>query len=154
MSAVLDLFAGDVDQTVEQQHVAADPVAAAIFAIESVLLSGKALALAYSSGKDSSTVANLAFTAALNVKRRTGHCPPIHVLNADTGVESPAVRALADRELARMRAFARPTNCRSGRMYRTRRSAPRGRCASSEAARCGRSRRTAPIAPGITRLDP
>lgn len=95
MSAVLDLFADEVEQTVEQQHVAADPVAAAIFAIESILLSGKALALAYSSGKDSSTVANLAFTAALNVKRRTGHCPFIHVLNADTGVESPVVRALA-----------------------------------------------------------
>lgn len=105
MSAVLDLFADAVDQTVEQQHVVADPVAAAIFAIESVLLSDKALALAYSSGKDSSTVANLAFTAALNVKRRTGHCPPIHVLNADTGVESPVVRALADQELARMRSF-------------------------------------------------
>ena len=105
MSAVLDLFADEVDQTVEQQHVVADPVAAAIFAIESVLLSGKALACAYSSGKDSSTVANLAFTAALNVKRRTGRCPPVHVLNADTVVESPVVRALADRELARMRAF-------------------------------------------------
>jgi DNA sulfur modification protein DndC len=74
-------------------------------ALEAVLLQDKALAVSYSGGKDSATCANLALNAGLRVLRDAGYCPAIHLLNADTLIENPVVRSLADRELAKVVAF-------------------------------------------------
>lgn len=106
MSAILDLFEEEEQVSAEQIHVQTDPVERAIAAIEQVLLRGLCPIIAYSSGKDSANVALLTFNAAIKVKQAIGWCPKIYLVNADTRVESPVVRAIAETEIARMRAFA------------------------------------------------
>lgn len=100
-----DLFAEEV--SAEQQHVDAPPHERARRALVNVLMQGKCLSVSMSAGKDSSCCANLALNAGLHVKQMTGHCPAIYFLNADTLIENPVVRALADRELAKIKAFGK-----------------------------------------------
>lgn len=119
-SPPLDLFAGEEgEKTVAQAHAELPPHERATRAIERVLLAGHTLLCAFSSGKDSSSVANLMFNAAINVIKAGHHCPPLIVSHSDTGVESPVVRALADGELQKMRTFAKqhglPLEIRVGR---------------------------------------
>lgn len=61
---------------------------------------------AFSSGKDSSVVANLVLSTAAARVRAGLSVPPILVIHSDTGVENPEVRRLADGELDKMRAYA------------------------------------------------
>lgn len=112
MNAIADLFAilQEQETTVEQQHIEAEPHVRAIAAIERVLRAGHSLQLAWSSGKDSSCCVNLAFTAALTLIEQGITCPTLYLAHADTGVENPVVRALADSELKKMREFARANN--------------------------------------------
>lgn len=107
MGLMNDLFAGLQDQqTIEQTHTCLPPRERALASLERVLLAQHPCQLSFSSGKDSSACANLLFTAAISIIARGHTCPPLYVCNADTGVENPVVRALADAELAKMRRFA------------------------------------------------
>lgn len=80
---------------------------AAILAIDRVMAAQHPIAVAFSSGKDSSVVANLALIAAARRRRAGLHVPKMLVLHSDTLVENPEVRKLADRELAKIRRFAK-----------------------------------------------
>lgn len=84
-----------------------DPAQAATEAIDAVMESGKQPIIMVSGGKDSATVANLTLATAVHRLKLAKHVPMIHVVNADTVIESPYVRALADSELAKMEAFGR-----------------------------------------------
>lgn len=67
-SPPLDLFAGEEGKkTVAQVHSELPPHERAMRAIERVLLAGHVLLCAFSSGKDSSCVANLMLNAAINI---------------------------------------------------------------------------------------
>src|SRR6218665_4023201 len=67
---------------------------------------GHPLAVAYSGGKDSSVLANLALAAACQVLAEGGRAV-LAVTHADVGaVENPEIRALVRGELACMRRFA------------------------------------------------
>lgn len=103
-----DLF-GSIDgpRTITQQHTELEPHKRAIQAIERVLLAMHPVVAAWSSGKDSSAAVNLLFNAALNLIKAGHKCPQLVVSHADTGVEAPTIRALADSELRKMKAFAK-----------------------------------------------
>lgn len=102
-----DLFAHDAgEKSIAQQHTELEPHVRAMNSIERLLLAGHPILAAWSSGKDSSCAVNLALNAAINVIKAGFKCPLLVVSNADTGVESPVVRALADNELEKMRVFA------------------------------------------------
>ena len=104
------LFSGATDlgepQDTAQSPPMLDAPGRAMASLERVLLAQHPCQLQYSSGKDSSACANLLFNAAINIMAKGHPCPPIHVCHADTGVENPVVRALADAELYRMCQFA------------------------------------------------
>lgn len=102
-----DLFDSEAgEKSNAQQHIELPPHERAMRAIERVLLANHVVKLAYSSGKDSSACANLMFNAAINIIRKGHRCPLLVVSHADTGIESPVVRAIADGELEKMRTFA------------------------------------------------
>lgn len=92
--------------TAEQTHLSLPPHQRAAEALARVLRASHPVQLQFSSGKDSSACANLLLNAAILVQSEGLKCPPIHVVNVDTGVESPVVRGLADMELTKMRRFA------------------------------------------------
>jgi len=82
------------------------PEAQALQAMTAALRAGHPLAVAYSGGKDSSVLANLALAAACEVQAE-GCRAVLAVTHADVGaVENPEIRALARDELACMRRFA------------------------------------------------
>lgn len=67
---------------------------------------GHPLVVAFSSGKDSSTLASITLAVAA-MRRRAGlPVPLIMISHSDTGVENPEVRLLADSEMEKMRDFA------------------------------------------------
>jgi DNA sulfur modification protein DndC len=81
------------------------PEAHALRAMESAMRADHPLAVAYSGGKDSSVLANLALTAAVS-ERMQGRCALLVITHADVGaVENPEIRSLVREELARMRRF-------------------------------------------------
>lgn len=78
----------------------------AMAAIDAVLEAGHPLICAWSSGKDSSVVANLMLNAA-RVRLQSGlACPPLLINHSSITVENPEVQALAASEIAKMRAYA------------------------------------------------
>src|SRR6218665_3631286 len=82
------------------------PEAQALQAMPAALRAGHPLAVAYSGGKDSSVLANLALAAACQVLAEGGRAV-LAVTHADVGaVENPEIRALVRGELACMRRFA------------------------------------------------
>ena len=84
------------------------PEAAALAGMSGLLRQGHPLAVAFSGGKDSSVLANLALAAGLTVRECTDRVPPIVVIHADVGsVENPEIRALVGGELDKMVAFAK-----------------------------------------------
>jgi 3'-phosphoadenosine 5'-phosphosulfate sulfotransferase (PAPS reductase)/FAD synthetase len=88
---------------IEAAHVKAGAASAAI---NEAMDGGHPLIVAFSSGKDSSTLANLTLAVAA-MRRRAGlPVPMILVSHSDTGVENPEVRLLADGEMEKMQAFA------------------------------------------------
>lgn len=105
--AATDLFAGEAGaKSVAQQHSELPPHERALQAIERVLIDQHTVCCAWSSGKDSASVANLLFNAAINIIKAGHKCPLMVISHADTTVESPVVRAIADGELKKMRDFA------------------------------------------------
>ncbi|CAN7777752.1 phosphoadenosine phosphosulfate reductase family protein [Variovorax sp. LjRoot290] len=84
------------------------PLAAeAMRVIDGLMDSGSPAVMGWSSGKDSSVLVSLVLTVAVARRKAGLPVPPMLVVHTDTGVESPAVRLLADGELAKMADFAR-----------------------------------------------
>ncbi|UEC01671.1 phosphoadenosine phosphosulfate reductase domain-containing protein [Burkholderia vietnamiensis] len=82
------------------------PEAQALAAMTAALHAGHPLAVAYSGGKDSSVLANLALTAAVGVHQAGGRSLLV-ITHADVGaVENPEIRSLVRAELGRMQRFA------------------------------------------------
>lgn len=75
-------------------------------AIDAVLEAGHPMICAWSSGKDSSVVANLMLNVARARLRRGLVCPPLLINHSSITVENPEVQALAESEIAKMRAYA------------------------------------------------
>lgn len=104
-----DLFEGiDQDQEADTQPGVGqqDCVQDAVATLMKILRDGHPVQLQFSGGKDSSCCANLLLTAASRLRAAGESCAPIFVCSADTGVENPVVRALADQELQKIRTFA------------------------------------------------
>jgi 3'-phosphoadenosine 5'-phosphosulfate sulfotransferase (PAPS reductase)/FAD synthetase len=74
--------------------------------IKGVMRQGYIAQIQVSGGKDSGCCVNLCLAAALELLTLEGITAPMEVVHADTGVESPVVRALADSELEKMKRFA------------------------------------------------
>ena len=108
--AIEDLFASTSEgptSTVEQHHLDQPPHQRAIAAIRRVMEDGHIVQAQFSSGKDSSALVNLVLSAALEIQATGATVPPIYICHVDVGVENPEVRSLADRELAKIDAFAK-----------------------------------------------
>lgn len=75
-----------------------------------LLSSGWTFAIASSFGKDSSVLLSLAMEAARQCVARGIAIEPLVVTHADTGVDAPEVRNLADTEIAKLYAFAKQHN--------------------------------------------
>lgn len=83
------------------------PLAAeAMRVIDGLMDTGSPAVMGWSSGKDSSALVTLVLTVAVERTKAGLPVPQMLVVHTDTGVESPAVRLLADGELAKMSAFA------------------------------------------------
>lgn len=86
----------------------ATPEAVALGAMSRLLRAGHPLVVAFSGGKDSSTLANLALSAWLVARDGGDRLPPLVVIHSDVGsVENPEIRALVGGELDKMAAFAK-----------------------------------------------
>ena len=97
---------GVTGQLVQMRQATPEAVAAA--AMARLLVSGHPLVVAYSGGKDSSVLVNLALGAWLAARAGRDRVAPIVVIHADVGsVENPEIRALVGGELGKMAAFAR-----------------------------------------------
>jgi 3'-phosphoadenosine 5'-phosphosulfate sulfotransferase (PAPS reductase)/FAD synthetase len=117
----MDLF--DLPSSVVQfrpREHAESPIARTARRIRALLEARHPLALAFSSGKDSSALAALTLSTAASLKREGKVVPPIVVVNSDTGVEQPEIVALAKSELRKMHQFAE----RHGIPVRTMRGQP------------------------------
>lgn len=97
-----------------------EPEARAMRRVKSVLLAGHPAVVAFSSGKDSSTLAGIVLNAAREVVAGGAQCPPIVVLHGNTGVEQPEIVDLAKGEIDKMIAYAK----KHGIPLRTRISEP------------------------------
>lgn len=75
--------------------------------IQKLMLDKHVLCLAFSSGKDSSAVADILLRSAVSFKSKGGAVPPIIIIHSSTGVENPVVARMAISELEKMVAFAR-----------------------------------------------
>lgn len=80
--------------------------ATAMRVIDGLMDTGSPTVMGWSSGKDSSVLVSLVLTVAVERTKAGLPVPQMLVVHTDTGVESPAVRLLADGELAKMSAFA------------------------------------------------
>lgn len=83
------------------------PTERAMRRIRSLMNQGLALVVAFSSGKDSSTLANLVLNTAREMKEQGGAPTPILVVHSNTGVEQPEIEQLARSELGKMRDYAK-----------------------------------------------
>lgn len=83
-----------------------EKVRKAIDAISLLLQNGRPCISAWSSGKDSSVSLSLVLIAALEARQKGHSLPPIIVSHGDTTVENPEIRAYADAEIQRVKAFA------------------------------------------------
>lgn len=83
-----------------------EPYERAMRRITAILKDGHVVACAWSSGKDSSTLASILLDAARQLIADGFPCPPIAVLHADTGVENPEIREHAQEELQKMSQYA------------------------------------------------
>lgn len=91
-------------QTMELRGESAETIS--LRAIERVLHEGHPLIVGWSSGKDSSVLANLVLTASRNAVKQGIHTPVV-ITHADTRVENPIVRRIADSEIVKIRAYAK-----------------------------------------------
>lgn len=90
-----------------QARPAEEPFERALRRVIDVLLDGHPAVVAFSSGKDSTTLACVVMNAARQVVECDLPCPPIVVLHGNTGVEQPEIVALAKSEIEKMRAYAK-----------------------------------------------
>lgn len=74
--------------------------------LETLLVAGSPLAVAYSAGKDSSLVMNLVLVVAARLASRGVALPPIVVSHSDTLCETPEVSAHAAKEMEKIREYA------------------------------------------------
>lgn len=100
-----DLFEAKDNERFDEQLGADEPWHDAVASITRVLVAGHAIQIQFSGGKDSSCCANLVLSAARAIVSAKKECPPIHVCSADTGVENPVARALAEHELKKMQTY-------------------------------------------------
>lgn len=84
-----------------------EPVERAMRRVKEVLLAGHPAVVAFSSGKDSSTLAGIVLNAARDILEKGFECPPVIVLHGNTGVEQPEIVALAEAEIDKMQAYAK-----------------------------------------------
>lgn len=75
--------------------------------IARLLHEGHPLFVAYSGGKDSTTLLSLALNAAALLRATGVEVPPLIITHGDTGIENPMVAALARREMQKAEAFGR-----------------------------------------------
>lgn len=110
----MDLFEDTVIEHAPEQQIKIRlselPVDRATRRVMSALAAGHPAVVAFSSGKDSSTLASIVLSAARQFVAGGGKCPPIVVLHGDTGVEQPEMVDLARQELAKMHAYAEEHN--------------------------------------------
>lgn len=95
------------DDDVEHSILQAGTAKAAVDVLRRIMHEGHPIQLQFSGGKDSSACANLVLTAAREAIEAGSKTPPIFVCSADTGVENPVVRSLADHELQKMKVYAK-----------------------------------------------
>lgn len=111
-----DPSAQTMQGSVTEEEAAANPtaglsiegkIARAEGVLRAILEAGHPLAVAFSSGKDSSVVMNLALSVASKMRAEGLTVPPIVVTHADTGVENPEMVSYAQGEMNRIRNFCR-----------------------------------------------
>jgi DNA sulfur modification protein DndC len=92
-----------------------EPYARARRRIKSVLGDGHPAILAYSGGKDSSTLVSIALDVARELISEQEICPPLILVTANTGVEQPELVILVTSEIRKMKAYAKrygiPLSC-------------------------------------------
>lgn len=92
-----------------------EPYARARRRIKSVLSDGHPAILAYSGGKDSSTLVSIALDVARELISEMDICPPIVLVSANTGVEQPELVGLVTSEIRKMKTYAKrhgiPLSC-------------------------------------------
>lgn len=105
----MDLFQSTLPGESEPVHFhhTEDPEARAKRRIRAVLEAGHPAVLAYSSGKDSSTLVSIALNTARDFVAAHGDCPPIALMHGDTLVEQPEITQLARAEIAKMQEYAK-----------------------------------------------
>lgn len=81
-------------------------VADSMKAIKSLIDENRPIVIGYSSGKDSSTVADLVLRSAKESVKE-GSKPLVIVMNGDTRIENPEIRELCEAELIKMRLFGK-----------------------------------------------
>ncbi len=91
---------------VAQDALSEDALTRASRRIRALLVNRHPIALAFSSGKDSSALASVTLATAAQLHREGVEIPPIIIVNSDTGVEQPEIVSLAVSELKKMRDFA------------------------------------------------
>jgi 3'-phosphoadenosine 5'-phosphosulfate sulfotransferase (PAPS reductase)/FAD synthetase len=79
----------------------------AVDAIKSVLTEGRTVIVAFSGGKDSSTLASLTLRAALELIRSGTRIAKIYITTSDTGIENPEIHNYMVGEHEKMNAYAR-----------------------------------------------
>ncbi|MBU1248690.1 MAG: phosphoadenosine phosphosulfate reductase family protein [Proteobacteria bacterium] len=84
----------------------ADKITYARKLIRRTMNQGHALIMAWSGGKDSSTVMCLVLSESMAFKRDNGSSPRLVVSHANTGVENPEMERVANLDLERIRDFA------------------------------------------------
>jgi len=106
----LNLFEPTVEAERVDERAAAgweQKAEAAVNALLRLLQDLHPLAGGLSGGKDSSCVVSLMLEACRRLIEAGRPCPPVFVLHIDTLVESPAAKYIAEREIAKIRNYAR-----------------------------------------------
>ena len=107
----LDLFQSQSDTVIDQPinfvGIREDAVDRASRRIKAVLMDGHPAVVAFSAGKDSSTLAGIVLNVYRDLIASGVVCPPCVILNSNTGVEQPAIVELAKAEIKKMEAYAK-----------------------------------------------
>lgn len=82
-----------------------DKIARATQAIRRIFEAGRPGAIGWSAGKDSTVLASLVLTTAIEFRAAKGELPPIIITHSNTGIENPAYQQVVDAERRRMQAF-------------------------------------------------
>jgi 3'-phosphoadenosine 5'-phosphosulfate sulfotransferase (PAPS reductase)/FAD synthetase len=83
-----------------------EKVLRAVDAIKQQVRAGRHLLVAWSAGKDSSCVLNLAFTALIELKAEGVDIPMLHVIHSNTKMENPRVEMYSKGQIKSIEAYA------------------------------------------------